>query len=172
MNDSEQLSVTEADHGEVGLVEPHDFVCNDTLRFEMGGHLDGFTLRYETYGHLSKAKDNAILVCHALSGDHHCAGVHSLDDRKQGWWNNIIGPGKPIDTNRFFVICSNCIGGCEGSTGPSSINPATGKPYATDFPEITIRDMVTAQKKLLDHLGIERLCCVTGGSMGGMQALQ
>jgi len=172
MNDSEQLGQTTSAEGEVGLVEAHDFHCPDALECELGGRLDAYSVRYETYGKLNKERNNAILICHALSGDHHCAGVHSLDDRKPGWWNNIIGPGKPIDTERFYVICSNCIGGCEGTTGPSSINPATGKPYAVDFPEITVRDMVTVQKRLLEHLGVPELYCVVGGSMGGMQVLQ
>lgn len=159
--------------GEVGLVEWHDFVSREPFTCGTGETLDGFTLRYETYGRLSPEKNNAILICHALSGDHHCAGVYSLRDRKQGWWNNLIGPGKPIDTNRFFVICSNCLGGCQGSTGPSSINPATGKRYDLDFPLVSIRDMVRAQHRLLTTgLGVERLFAVVGGSMGGMQALQ
>lgn len=129
-------------------------------------------IRYETYGHLNSAKDNAILICHALSGDHHCAGIHRMEDRKQGWWNAMIGPGKPIDTNRFFVVCSNVLGGCQGSTGPTSINPATGKPYNTSFPSITIGDMVKAQYLLMRHLGIERWNTIVGGSMGGMQVLE
>jgi len=159
--------------GEVGLVEWKDFVSHKPLRFESGEQLPGFTLRYETYGKLNADKSNAILICHALSGDHHAAGVHRLRDRKTGWWNNIIGPGKPIDTTRFFVICSNCIGGCQGSSGPSSINPETGNPYNLDFPIVTIADMVNAQHRLMtDGFGIERLFAVIGGSMGGMQALQ
>jgi len=161
-----------AQQGEVGLVEYQDFVHPEPFTFEMGGSIEQFTLRYETYGRLNAHKDNAILICHALSGDHHCAGVHSLKDRKPGWWNHIIGPGKPIDTTQFFVICSNCIGGCQGSSGPSSINPATGQPYKLKFPLVTIGDMVRAQRQLIAHLGIDRLYCVLGGSMGGMQALQ
>jgi homoserine O-acetyltransferase len=172
MDATEQTPAETAPPGEIGLVESHDFHCHEPLSFERGGRLDQFTLRYETYGHLDRARDNAVLVCHALSGDHHCAGYHGVSDRKPGWWNNMIGPGKPIDTDRFFVICSNCIGGCQGSTGPASTNPATGRPYALDFPALTIQDMVAAQARLIDHLGIERLHCVTGGSMGGMQVLQ
>jgi homoserine O-acetyltransferase len=171
MNDAQQAA-THAEIGEVGLVEPHDFVCSDPFEFENGAFLPGFTLRYETYGHLSRAKDNAILICHALSGDHHCAGVHSLRDRKPGWWDTMVGPGKPIDTRRFFVVASNCLGGCQGSTGPSSLNPETGSPYALDFPALTIADMVKAQDRLRAHLGIDRWNTVAGGSMGGMQALQ
>lgn len=170
MNDAEENFHDES--GEVGLVEFQDFVCEEPFAFEMGGKVDRFTLRYETYGRLNANKDNVILVCHALSGDHHCAGVYSLKDRKPGWWNHVIGPGKPIDTTQFFVICSNCIGGCQGSSGPSSINPETGQAYKLKFPLVTISDMVRAQKKLIEYLGIERLYCVLGGSMGGMQALQ
>ena len=163
----------EDEPGEVGLVHWTDFVSKEPFTFESGETIPEFTLRYETYGRLNPACSNAILICHALSGDHHCAGVHSLRDRKTGWWNNMIGPGKPIDTTRFFVICSNCLGGCQGSSGPSSINPATGKRYALDFPLVSIRDIVTAQHRLIvEGLGIQRLFAVVGGSMGGMQALQ
>lgn len=158
--------------GEVGLVEYKDFLCREPFTFECGRSIPSFQLRYETYGRLNKDKTNAILVCHALSGDHHCAGIHSLEDQKPGWWNNMIGPGKAVDTSRYFVISSNCLGGCQGSTGPSSLNPANGKPYNLDFPFITIRDMVLAQKRLLDHLDITELYAVVGGSMGGMQVLQ
>jgi homoserine O-acetyltransferase len=159
--------------GEVGLVQWQDFVSTEPFVFGSGETLPGFTLRYETYGRLAPTRDNAILICHALSGDHHCAGVHSMRDRKPGWWNNLIGPGKPIDTNRFFVICSNCLGGCQGSTGPASVNPATGQRFDLDFPLVSIQDMVRAQYRLVTQgLGIERLCAVVGGSMGGMQALQ
>jgi len=140
-------------------------------KLESGEKLGPITLAYETYGKLNKEKTNAILALHALSGDAHAAGVHSGQDNN-GWWDDMIGPGKAFDTNRYFVICSNVIGGCKGSTGPSSINPATGKPYALDFPFITIADMVHAQRHLIDFLGIDKLLCVTGGSMGGMQVLQ
>ena len=143
----------------------------DEMKLESGKKLGPITLAYETYGSLSKKKDNAILLLHALSGDAHAAGWHK-DDRKPGWWDNMIGPGKAFDTGKYFIICSNVVGGCKGSTGPSSINPETGEPYALDFPIITVFDMVKAQKYLIDHLGIEKLLCVTGGSMGGMQALQ
>jgi len=158
--------------GEVGLVAPRDFVCAEPFTFKSGQTLPGFTLRYETYGELSATRDNAVLICHALSGDHHCAGQHSPDDKKPGWWNNLIGPGKAVDTARFFVICANVLGGCQGSTGPSSLNPATGRPYGVAFPFVTILDMVRAQKILLDHLGVTSLHAVIGGSMGGMTALQ
>ncbi len=158
--------------GGVGVVAPHDFVHNRPFTFQSGQSLPGFTLRYETYGELNATRDNAILICHALSGDHHCAGRHSPDDRKPGWWDNLIGPGKAVDTNRFFVVCSNCLGGCCGSTGPSSIDPATGRPYGLNFPFVTIRDMVRAQKLLFEHLGIATLHAAIGGSMGGMQVMQ
>jgi homoserine O-acetyltransferase len=158
--------------GEVGLVAPRDFVCAQPFTFKSGQTLPGFTLRYETYGALSATRDNAILICHALSGDHHCAGFHTAEDRKPGWWNNLIGPGKAVDTTRFFVVCANVLGGCVGSSGPSSPDPATGKPYGITFPFVTIVDMVRAQKLLLDHLGVVALHGVIGGSMGGMTALQ
>jgi homoserine O-acetyltransferase len=143
----------------------------DELTLESGEKLGPITLAYETYGELNKQKTNAILVLHALSGDAYAAGFRK-GENALGWWDNMIGPGKGLDTNKYFVICSNVIGGCKGSMGPSSINPATGKPYGTDFPIITIGDMVNAQKRLIDHLGIEKLLTVIGGSMGGMQVLQ
>jgi homoserine O-acetyltransferase len=157
--------------GDVGLVQPRDFVHGSPFAFKNGQTLPGFTLRYETYGTLNATRDNAVLICHALSGDHHCAGWHAPEDRKPGWWNNLIGPGKAVDTRRFFVICPNVLGGCQGSTGPSSVNPATGRPYGLSFPFVTIRDMVHSQKLLLDHLGIAELHAVLGGSMGGMTAV-
>lgn len=160
-----------AESGSVGLVAPRDFTYDQSFSFKSGQTLPGFTLRYETYGQLNETRDNAILICHALSGDHHCAGRHHADDRKTGWWDNLIGPGKAVDTNRFFVICSNCLGGCSGTTGPSSVNPETGKSYGTHFPFVTIHDMVRAQKLLMDHLGVLTLHAVIGGSMGGMQAM-
>ncbi len=170
--DDDLLDDSLAEPGEVGLVEPRDFVSPEPFACDDGRVLPGFTLRYETYGRLNPAGDNAVLVCHALSGDHHCAGIHSLADRKPGWWNNLIGPGKAVDTNALFVVCANVLGGCQGSTGPLSINPATGRPYGLAFPAVTIRDMVRSQKRLLDHLGVKQLRCALGGSMGGMQALQ
>ena len=173
MNDANEIANGDiVEPGEVGIVEPRDYVSGDEFIFESGEKIPGFTLRYETYGHLNHARDNAILICHALSGDHHCAGIHTLADRKPGWWNNLIGPGKAVDTNRFFVICINCLGGCQGSTGPSSVNPQTGRAYGTAFPFVTVRDMVRAQKRLVDSLGLPSLYAVIGGSMGGMQVLQ
>ncbi len=171
MNPAEE-DIAHATDGEIGLVSPQDFRFPNPFEFESGQSIPEFTLRYESYGRLNAARDNVVLVAHALTGDHHCAGVHSLHDRKPGWWNSLIGPGKPIDTNRFFVLCANCIGGCQGSTGPKSINPATGQPYNLSFPFVTIRDMVRTQKILLDSLEISSLYAVIGGSMGGMQVLQ
>ncbi len=160
----------------VGIVTPRDFFFGDSeedeLRLDCGKTLRGVTLRYETYGTLSPEKDNAILVEHALTGDAHLAGRHSEDDAKPGWWDAVVGPGKPFDTDKYFIVCSNIIGGCSGSTGPRSIDPATGKRYNMNFPVITIGDMVRAQKRLMDHLGIRRWLAVAGGSMGGMLALQ
>ena len=142
------------------------------LELKSGKTLGPIDVAYETYGELNDQKDNALLICHALSGDAHVAGYNTPEDRKPGWWDVMIGPGKPIDTNKYYVICSNVIGGCSGTTGPSAVNPATGKPYGLDFPIITIEDMVNVQKRLLDKLEIPRLLAVLGGSMGGMQVLQ
>lgn len=148
-----------------------EFDAANPLELESGEILSPFTLAYETYGNLNPEKTNAILVCHALTGDQYAASTHPVTG-KEGWWTSMIGPGKPIDTNRFFVICSNVIGGCMGSTGPASINPETGENYGLDFPVITITDMVNAQCLLIDKLGIETLFSVIGGSMGGMQVLE
>ena len=156
---------------DVGIVQARDYYHPGPFTFASGQAIAGFTLRYETYGSLNATRDNAVLICHALSGDHHCAGWHSERDAKPGWWNNLIGPGKAVDTRRFFVICANVLGGCQGSTGPSSTDPATGLPYGIRFPFVTIRDMVHAQKLLLDHLGVAELHAVMGGSMGGMTAM-
>ena len=159
----------------VGIVEPHCIrvVSEDSpLELQCGRKLAPIDVTYETYGTLSAAKDNVVMVCHALSGDAHVAGLHFEDDKKPGWWDTMIGPGKAIDTNKYYVICSNTIGGCRGTTGPSSIDPATNKPYGIEFPIITIADMVEVQKRLLDKLGIDKMLAVVGGSMGGMQALQ
>lgn len=169
--ENESAVSTLASSGEVGVVTPRDFVHTREFTFKSGQVIPGFTLRYETYGELNATRDNAILICHALSGDHHCAGIHSPEDRKPGWWNNLIGPGKAVDTRRFFVVCANVLGGCVGSSGPSSLNPETGRPYGIGFPFVTILDMVRAQKLLLDHLGVAMLHGIIGGSMGGMQAL-
>ena len=155
----------------VGIIATQYYKPSDALVLEGGERLENITIAYETYGKLNKEKSNAIMVCHALSGDAHAAGWHE-NDRKPGWWDIIIGPGKCLDTAKYFIICSNVIGGCKGSTGPSSLNPKTGKPYSLDFPIITIKDMINAQKKLIDYLGIKQLFAVIGGSMGGMQVLQ
>lgn len=146
-------------------------LCEDGLQLTNGLTLGPITVAYETYGTLSPHRDNVILVCHALSGGAHAAGYHP-GQSKPGWWDVMIGPGKAFDTDRYFILCSNVLGSCYGTTGPSSIDPKTGKPYGMRFPVVTIRDIVNVQKALLDHLGIRRLLCVTGGSMGGMQALQ
>ena len=143
----------------------------DSLSLDCGANLAPVDVAYETYGSLNAAKSNAVLIVHALSGDAHAAGI-SHETGKPGWWDNSIGPGKAFDTEKYFVICSNVLGGCRGTTGPASVNPETGAPYAMSFPGITIPDMVRLQKKLVDHLGIRRLLAVSGGSMGGMQALQ
>ena len=141
------------------------------LKLDCGVSLGPFTLAYQTYGTLNEERSNAVLLCHALTGDQFVVGPHPLTGRP-GWWEPMVGPGKTFDTDRYFVICSNTLGGCMGTSGPKEINPATGRPWGLDFPVITIRDMVKAQAMLLDHLGIEQLFCVSGGSMGGMQALQ
>ncbi len=156
----------------VGKVSPQDFTFNEGLKLQCGQLLAPITLRYETYGTLSPDADNAILIEHALSGDAHVAGYYSESDEKPGWWDTMVGPGKTFDTNKYFIVCSNVIGGCSGSTGPGSMNPATGRRYGMDFPFVTIADMVHAQKKLMDHLGIRKWLCVAGGSMGGMQVLR
>jgi homoserine O-acetyltransferase len=139
------------------------------LQLELGGHLDGVTVAYETYGELEAGRDNAVLVCHAISGDSHVARHDEQDD--PGWWDIVVGPGKPLDTNRYFVVCPNLLGSCRGTTGPGSLNPATGKPYGRDFPTITVGDMVEVHRRLLDKLGIQQLLAVVGGSLGGHQAL-
>ncbi|WP_340818499.1 homoserine O-acetyltransferase [Methanolobus sp. WCC4] len=155
----------------LGIVETQTFSLDHDLVLESGAKLKGVQIAYETYGKLNPEKSNAILICHALTGDAHAAGLHK-GESKPGWWDILIGPGKTIDTDRYFVICSNVLGGCKGSTGPSSINPDTDRPYGRDFPFITIQDMVNVQKELVDHLGIHRLFAVIGGSMGGVQVLQ
>ena len=156
----------------VGLVEPQMLAFDTPLALDCGRNLPGYELVYETYGKLNADASNAILICHALSGDHHAAGYHSMDDRKPGWWESCIGPGKPIDTNHFFVVSPNNLGGCKGSTGPMSINPEKNKPYGPDFPIVTVKDWVRSQARLADALGIEQWAAVIGGSLGGMQAMQ
>jgi homoserine O-acetyltransferase/O-succinyltransferase len=158
----------------VGLVKRQYFTFaeNQPMPLDSGEKFGPITLAYETYGQLNEERSNAILILHALSGDAHAAGYHTADDRKPGWWDECIGPGKAFDTNQYFVICSNVIGGCQGSTGPGSVDPCRDKPYGLRFPVLTIGDMVRAQRHLIDHLGIDRLLAVAGGSMGGMQALQ
>jgi homoserine O-acetyltransferase/O-succinyltransferase len=159
----------------VGVVEKKYFIFAeppDEMVLECGIRLGPLTLVYETYGTLNKEKDNAVLILHALSGDSHVAGYYSQDDSKPGWWDMMVGPGKGIDTDKYFVICSNILGSCLGSTGPSSISPKSNKPYGLNFPVVTIGDMVTAQKQLLDHLGINKILSAIGGSIGGMQVLE
>ncbi len=160
----------------VGLVETRSVIFRGAewvLQLESGKTLHPVKVAYETYGRLSPAKDNAVLVCHALSGDAHAAGYHTgAPGEKPGWWELIIGPGKPLDTDRYFVICSNFLGGCKGTTGPADIDPATGRPYGLNFPFYTVRDMVKVQKWLVDQLGVKKLLAVIGGSLGGMQVLQ
>ena len=160
------------DENSVGIVTPRTVEIKQKLDLDCGKTLENFSLIYETYGKLNKDKTNAILICHALSGDHHAAGFHEVDDKKPGWWDSCIGPGKPFDTNRFFIVSLNNLGGCMGSTGPNSINTKTGTEYGPDFPIVTVNDWVKSQKLLADCLKIERWACVIGGSLGGMQALQ
>lgn len=155
----------------VGVVTPAVLHFEEPLALESGDTLDSYDLTIETYGMLNADASNAILICHALSGDHHAAGFHTGDD-KPGWWENCIGPGKPIDTKKFFVVCPNNLGGCAGSTGPMTVNPITGKPYGPDFPLCTVRDWVASQARLAKRLGIARWFAAIGGSLGGMQVLQ
>ncbi|WHH51480.1 homoserine O-acetyltransferase [Pseudomonas sp. Ap32] len=156
----------------VGLVVPQTARFDEPLALACGRSLASYELVYETYGTLNASASNAVLICHALSGHHHAAGYHAATDRKPGWWDSCIGPGKPIDTNRFFVVSLNNLGGCNGSTGPSSVNLATGKPYGADFPVLTVEDWVHSQVRLGERLGIQQWAAVVGGSLGGMQALQ
>ncbi|MGQ0673702.1 MAG: homoserine O-acetyltransferase MetX [Hyphomicrobium sp.] len=174
---NERLPATEGARPGVRLAEVHapsspiiNFPADAALKLDCQQHLAPFAVAYQTYGELNPDKSNAILICHALTGDQHVANVHPVTG-KPGWWETLVGPGKPIDTDRFFVICPNILGGCMGSTGPASLNPKTGEPYGLDFPVITISDMVNAQVCLVDHLGIDQLFAVVGGSMGGMQVL-
>ncbi|NMG01524.1 homoserine O-succinyltransferase MetX [Azoarcus taiwanensis] len=155
----------------VGVVEARTARFSAPLALKSGGTLDEYELVYETYGELNADRSNAVLVCHALSGSHHVAGHYADEPSNVGWWDNLIGPGKPLDTRRFFVIGVNNLGGCHGTTGPRSINPATGRHWGADFPFVTVEDWVTAQARLADMLGIERFAAVVGGSLGGMQAV-
>jgi homoserine O-acetyltransferase len=156
----------------VGIVQPQVAHFSEPLRLTCGRDLENYELVYETYGTLNEQSSNAVLICHALSGHHHAAGYHSEDDKKPGWWDECIGPGKPIDTDRFFVVSLNNLGGCHGSTGPASINPKTGKPWGPDFPSMRSRDWVRSQARLADYLGIHCWAAVIGGSLGGMQAMR
>lgn len=159
----------------VGFVEKRSamlFAPPNPLRLAGGGELGPVTVSYETYGELSPQKDNAIFVCHALTGDAHVAGWHTPQDRKPGWWDEFVGPGKGLDTNRYFVICANVLGGCQGTTGPRSLNPQTGEPYGLNFPFMTVGDMVEVHAELVRSLGITKLLSVVGGSLGGMQVLE
>lgn len=156
----------------VGLVSNQTLHFDTPLDLDCGQTLAQYDLIVETYGELNADKSNAILICHALSGDHHAAGYYSMDEKKPGWWDSAIGPGKPIDTNRFFVVSLNNLGGCRGSSGPGTPNPATGKPWGPDFPIVTVRDWVNSQARLADQLGIQQWAAVIGGSLGGMQVLQ
>jgi len=163
------------EQGSVGIVETQYvtlFEPPNELRLESGEKLGPITVAYETYGTLNEGRSNAVMICHALSGDAHVAGRHHPDDPKPGWWDDMVGPGKGFDTEKYFVICANVIGGCMGTTGPSSMNPRTGRPYGLAFPVVTIRDMVRVHRELLRYLEIDTLLSVSGGSMGGMQVLQ
>ncbi len=156
----------------VGLVTPQTLHFDQPLELACGRTLDSYDLVVETYGQLNDDRSNGVLICHALSSHHHAAGYHHPDERKPGWWDAYIGPGKPIDTNRFFVVSLNNLGGCHGSTGPGSINPRSGKPWGKDFPKLRVRDWVNSQARLADRLGIEQWAAVIGGSLGGMQAMR
>jgi len=158
--------------GFVGVVAPQKAQFEQPLRLRSGAAIDRYELAYETYGKLNASHTNAVLVCHALNASHHVAGIYADDPNNVGWWDNLVGPGKPLDTNRFFVVGVNNLGGCHGSTGPASINPSTGQPWGAAFPVVTVEDWVEAQARLADHLGIRRFAAILGGSLGAMQALQ
>src|ERR1700716_3459072 len=164
--------MSEMDPRSVGAAVPHRAGFLEPLIMKAGKTLASYDLAYETYGVLNADKSNAVLVCHALSGSHHVAGYYADDPKKIGWWDNLIGPGKPIDTDRFFVIGGNNIGGSHGPPGPGWIDRSTGKPYGAAFPVVTVEDWVVSQARLMDRLGIERLAGAIGGSLGGMQAMQ
>ena len=157
--------------GSVGIITPQLFRFDAALQLSSGASIHGYSLMYETYGELNTARSNAVLICHALNASHHVAGTHVDDPDSVGWWDNMVGPGKPVDTNRFFVVGVNNLGSCFGSTGPMSIDPSSGKPYGASFPVVTVEDWVNAQARLADVLGIERWAAVMGGSLGAMQAL-
>jgi homoserine O-acetyltransferase/O-succinyltransferase len=158
--------------GSIGVVAPDKARFAHPIRLRSGAVMNSYELAFETYGQLSAARDNAILVCHALNAAHHVAGIYADDPKDVGWWDNLVGPGKPVDTNRFFVVGVNNLGGCHGSTGPASINPGTGRPWGADFPLVTVEDWVETHARLADHLGINQFAVVMGGSLGAMQALQ
>ena len=160
------------DPSSVGAATAQKAQFSEPIKLRGGAELPSFDIAYETYGRLNEARSNAVLVCHALNASHHVAGFYENEPHNVGWWDNLVGPGKPLDTNRFFVVGSNYIGSCFGSTGPASINPATGKPWGADFPVVTVEDWVEAQRRLADLLGIERFAAAIGGSLGAMQALQ
>jgi homoserine O-acetyltransferase len=155
----------------VGQVQPQSMHFASPLPLRSGASLRDYTLVYETYGTLNAQKSNAVLVCHALNASHHVAGTYAGQDKSEGWWDNLVGPGKPLDTKRFFVIGVNNLGSCFGSTGPMHANPATGQAYGADFPVVTVEDWVDSQALLLDRMGVAQLAAVIGGSLGGMQAL-
>ena len=167
---SSSVSIPPEAGGSVGIVSPTFLSFDEPLPLASGQQLDAYVLAVETYGTLNAERSNAVLICHALNASHHVAGV-AADDGSPGWWDNMVGPGKPVDTNRFFVIGINNLGSCFGSTGPASINPATGKPWGAAFPVLTVEDWVRAQARVADHFGVERFAAVMGGSLGGMQAL-
>jgi homoserine O-acetyltransferase len=167
-----QAEVSTLEPGSVGVVAPKRACFDVPLRLRSGAVIDGYELAYETYGTLNARRSNAVLVCHALNASHHVAGVYADDPRNVGWWDNLVGPGKPLDTDRFLVVGVNNLGGCHGSTGPASIDPRTGEPWGASFPLVTVEDWVEVQARLADTLGIERFAAVIGGSLGAMQALQ
>jgi len=158
--------------GSVGIVTPQKARFDQILKLRSGATIEGYELAYETYGQLNSRASNAVLVCHALNASHHVAGVYANDPDNEGWWDNLVGPGKPLNTDRFFVVGVNNLGGCHGSTGPASINPATARPWGAQFPLVTVEDWVQVQARLADHLGIDCFAAVMGGSLGGMQAMQ
>jgi len=166
------IAINSDNQTSLGIIEPKLVQCQELLELESGGVLDGYQLIYETYGELNHARSNGILICHALSSDHHAAGYRDKSEKSIGWWDTLIGPGKPIDTNRFYVVCCNNLGGCGGSTGPASVDPKTSKPFGPNFPIVTVEDWVNSQAFLSDQLGIDCWAAVVGGSLGGMQVLE